>query len=128
MAEEPRELGFGRYLRRQRILRGISRNEVVRVTKVSLDYVEALENDQFEKLPPRAFVVGFLRVLSRYAGLDETEVVNRFLAETVQKKGEEEARIEKIGYFRRHGRTLLALGGLACFLFLMFFPYFRHRS
>jgi cytoskeletal protein RodZ len=128
LADEPRELSFGQYLRRQRILRGISRNEVLRVTKVSLEYVEALENDQFDKLPPRAFVVGFLRVLCRYAGLDVDEVVNRFLAESAQRKGLEETRTAEVGYVRRNMRALLAICGLACFLFLMFLPYFRHRS
>jgi cytoskeletal protein RodZ len=128
LADEPRELRFGQYLRRQRILRGISRGDVVRVTKVSLDYLEALENGQFEKLPPPAFVVGFLRVLSRYAGLDVDEVVNRFLAESAERQESEETEVRDFGYLRRHGRTLLAICGLACLLFLMFLPYFRHRS
>lgn len=128
LADEPRELRFGAYLRRQRILRGISRNDVIRVTKVSPDYLEALEAGRFEKLPPPAFVVGFLRVLSRYAGLDADDVVNRFLAEAAQRQVPEETEAREIGLFRRRGRTLLALCGLACLLFLMFLPYFRHRS
>src|SRR5512137_791652 len=66
--ELPKELNFGLYLRRERILRGISRDEVMRVTKVSPKYVEAIEANRLQDLPPKAFVVGFLRVFSDYAG------------------------------------------------------------
>lgn len=128
LADEPRELGFGQYLRRQRILRGISRNDVVRVTKVSLEYLEALENNQFEKLPPRAFVVGFLRVLSRYAGLDGDEVVNRFLSEEALRKETEVVQAQETGYFRRHLRMFLVIFGVVGLLALMFLPYLRHSS
>ncbi len=128
LADEPRELGFGQYLRRQRILRGISRNDVVRVTKISLEYLEALENNQFEKLPPRTFVVGFLRVLSRYAGLDGDEVVNRFLAEEALRKETEVVQIRETGYFRRHARLFLVICGVLGLLLLMFLPYLRRNA
>lgn len=128
VAEEPRELSFGRYLRRQRILRGISRSEVVRVTKVSLDYYEALENNEFDRLPPQPFVVGFLRVFARFAGLDPEDLVNRFLSERDLQGNTEEIDTIQNGYFRRNLKTFLALCGLACFLFLIFLPYFRARS
>ncbi|MFH1262268.1 MAG: helix-turn-helix transcriptional regulator [Pseudomonadota bacterium] len=128
VSDEPRELSFGAYLRRQRILRGISRVEVVQVTKVSVEYLEALENNQFEKLPPRAFVVGFLRVLSRYAGLDADEIVNRYLTETTQRtKSSEDTETFEVGYFRRHRRLWLALCGAAALLSLILMPYLRHH-
>lgn len=87
--KEGREITFGEYLRRQRALRGISRDEIQRITKVSAKYIDALEANRFHDLPPKAFVVGFLRVLSKYAGLDETEVVNRFLVEQASQGGQE---------------------------------------
>jgi cytoskeletal protein RodZ len=124
VVSESRGLTFGQFLRRERILRGISRDEIVRVTKVSPEYYEALESNHFDQLPPKAFVVGFLRVLSRYAGLDSDEVVNRFLAQA----GEAAARFDMgdDGFWRKNYRKLLTFCGVACLLILMFAPLFRH--
>ena len=118
------EMSFGRYLRRQRVLRGISRDEVIRATKVSSEYLEALESNCFERLPPSTFVVGFLRTLSRYAGLDSDELVNRFLEEA-RRRGRTEPEMrcaEPEGFLRRHFRKLLVLAGAACLLFLLASP------
>jgi len=123
---EPRELSFGLYLRRERILRGISREEVMRVTKVSPNYVEALEANRFDHLPPKAFVVGFLRVFSTYAGLNSDEVVNRFLTEMAHKEAYEEAKAKNIRSWRRHLRLIIGISSAVIILALMFAPLF-HR-
>jgi cytoskeletal protein RodZ len=122
------ELSFGQYLRRERILRGISRKEIIAFTKVREEYLDALENNQFERLPPKAFVMGFLRVFSKYAGLDGDAVVNRYLTAIAHQEAYEEKGHPKAGLFRRNLRMILALSGLACLLLAMFFPYFRHRA
>jgi cytoskeletal protein RodZ len=121
------ELSFGQFLRRERVLRGISRREIIAFTKVSEDYLSALENNQFDRLPPKAFVVGFLRVLSRYAGLDSDAIVNRYLAEIAQREAYEESAHERQGFLARHYRKLLVATGFACLILLIFFPYFRGR-
>lgn len=70
---------FGDYIRKQRELRQITQEEVSEVTKVSLKYLNALENDRPEFLPAKPFIVGFLRVYSKYLGLDDDAVVTRYL-------------------------------------------------
>jgi cytoskeletal protein RodZ len=120
---EGRDLTFGQYLRRERILRGISVDEIVRVTKVSAEYYEALENNHFEQLPPQAFVVGFLRVLSRYAGLDGDEVVNRFLGCRAMNRSDGDT--ASSGLMRRRWRRILVACGFACLVILMFLPLMR---
>ncbi|MFH1018052.1 MAG: helix-turn-helix transcriptional regulator [Pseudomonadota bacterium] len=124
VVSESHEMTFGQFLRRERVLRGISREEILRVTKVSPDYYEALESNRFGQLPPKAFVVGFLRVLSRYAGLDSDEVVNRFLAEV--SSGGPQIDESDGGFWRRHYRKLLMYCGVMCLLILIFAPLFRH--
>lgn len=71
--------GFGLWLRRQREVREIPLREVADVTKISLRYLEALEQDRFDVLPAPVFAKGFLREYARYVGLDADEVVNSFL-------------------------------------------------
>jgi len=70
--------GFGRWLARERELRGLSRDEVTRATKLAPGTVEALESGEEARMPPRAYVVGYLRSYAVAAGLDPDEVVLRY--------------------------------------------------
>jgi cytoskeletal protein RodZ len=63
-------------------MREIPLREVADVTKISLRYLEALEQDRFDVLPAPVFAKGFLREYARYVGLDVDEVVNSFLTAT----------------------------------------------
>jgi cytoskeletal protein RodZ len=69
---------FGRWLVRERELRGLARDEVTRATKLAPGVVEALESGEAARIPPRAYVVGYLRAYAAAAGLDSDEVVLRF--------------------------------------------------
>ena len=69
---------FGRYLSRQRELRGMTRAEVARLTRLSPLSVDALEEDRFEALPARVFVVGYLRMYATAIGMNPDEAVLRF--------------------------------------------------
>lgn len=71
---------FGSWLRRQREVREISLREISDISKISLRYLEALEQDRFEILPNAVFTRGFLREYARFVGLDPDEVVNYFLS------------------------------------------------
>ncbi|WP_242345146.1 helix-turn-helix domain-containing protein [Anaeromyxobacter terrae] len=75
---EERLAAFGRWLARERELRGLSRDEVTRATKLAPGVVEALESGEEARMPPRAYVVGYLRSYAVAVGLDATEVVLRF--------------------------------------------------
>jgi len=115
-------LDFGQFLRRERTLRGISRIEVMRVTKVNEKYIQALETNQLKLLPPKTFVIGFLRVFARYAGMDSEEVINRFLIEVEKQDTSLSLKQNKMNFFQKHAKKILALCGLAGLLALMFFP------
>jgi transcriptional regulator with XRE-family HTH domain len=71
---------FGGWLRRQRELRQVSLREIADVTKISIRYLEALEDDRFDVLPAPVFAKGFLKEYARYVGLDPDEVVVVVLA------------------------------------------------
>ena len=81
---------FGTWLRRQRELREITLREIADTSKISLRYLQALEDDRFELLPAPVFAKGFLRQYARYVGIDPEEAVNFYLTADGLAKEEEE--------------------------------------
>jgi cytoskeletal protein RodZ len=77
-ANRERLAAFGRWLVRERELRGLGRDEVGRATKLAPGVVEALESGEEGRIPPRAYVVGYLRAYASAVGLDADEAVLRF--------------------------------------------------
>jgi cytoskeletal protein RodZ len=76
--QQERLAAFSTWLGRERELRGLSRAEVVRVTRLAPNVVESLEAGDPPRLPPRAYMVGYLRAYAAAVGLDPDEVVLRF--------------------------------------------------
>ena len=89
---EPGGGSFGQWLRRQREVREIGLREIAETSKISLRYLEALEQDRFELLPAPVFAKGFLREYSKFVGLDPDEVVNFFLSALPEEQRESEQR------------------------------------
>jgi cytoskeletal protein RodZ len=87
---EPETASFGDWLRRQREMREISLRDIADRTKISLRYLQAMEDDRFDLLPAPIFAKGFLREYARYVGLSPDEVVNHYLAVQQQQSPEEE--------------------------------------
>jgi cytoskeletal protein RodZ len=69
---------FGRYLRRERELRGITLEQIAETTRIGLMHLRALESEVPDRSTARVFVVGYLRAYARAIGLDEDETVLRF--------------------------------------------------
>jgi len=62
---------FGERLKRERELREVTLEEITSGTRIGPRFLEALENEQWEKLPGGVFNRGFVRSIARYLGLDE---------------------------------------------------------
>src|SRR5256885_17219405 len=58
----------GAYLRQLRETRGVSLEEIVRVTRVSSSYLHALEGDDFSALPEPVFTRRFSRAYCQVLG------------------------------------------------------------
>ena len=69
---------FGENLRREREMRGVSLEEISSATKISLRFLEAIEREDFSKLPGGIFSRSFIRSYARYLGLDEERVVAEY--------------------------------------------------
>jgi len=71
-------VAFGRFLVQERELRGLSREDVVRATRLPASAVEAIESGDAARTPHRAYVVVFLRGYAGAVGLDPDDVVLRY--------------------------------------------------
>jgi cytoskeletal protein RodZ len=69
---------FGERLKHERELREVSPNEVVVATRISLRFLQALENEDWDKLPGGVFNRGFVRAIARYLGLDEEKLLAEY--------------------------------------------------
>ncbi len=69
---------FGERLKRERELREVSMDELTKATRISTRFVEALENEDWAKLPGGIFGHGFVRTIARYLGLDEEALLGEY--------------------------------------------------
>lgn len=69
---------LGSILREAREAKGLTLSEAQDATRISLKYLEALENAQYDALPTRVHVRGYLRNYARYLGLDPDPLLERY--------------------------------------------------
>jgi hypothetical protein len=69
----------GARLRRSRLRRGLSIEDVSRVTKVKPGYLELIEEEGFSRLPARVYVRGFVMAYATCVGLDPRAVATSYL-------------------------------------------------
>ncbi len=80
---------FGDELKRERLIREISLEEISSATKISLRLLTALESSDMRKLPAPVFTRGFIRSYSRCLGIDPEEMVNAYIADLAPEKSRE---------------------------------------
>ena len=81
-------VSFGEELKRERELREITLREVSESTKISLRYLEALEQNDFEQLPGGVFNRGFVRAYSQFIGIDPESTVDAYIQQENAQLGE----------------------------------------
>lgn len=69
---------FGERLKREREMREVSVDELTKATRISVRFIEALENENWERLPGGVFGRGFVRTIARYLGLDEEALLGEY--------------------------------------------------
>jgi cytoskeletal protein RodZ len=69
---------FCRWLKQERELRDLTAEEIAASTRLTPAVIAALESGDEGRMPPRAYVVGYLRSYAGAAGLDADEVVLRW--------------------------------------------------
>lgn len=69
---------LGETLRRARLSKNVTFEDAERVTRIRREYLEALEREEFTKLPAPVYARGFLRSYAGYLGLDPGELMPFF--------------------------------------------------
>jgi len=69
---------LGEYMRSAREARGISLRDAAQQTRIRFNYLKALEEEDFSRLPGEVFVKGFLKNYGKFLRLEEYEVMKRY--------------------------------------------------
>jgi cytoskeleton protein RodZ len=70
---------IGEFFKQVRETKGLTIDEVASKTRIRTDFVKALEDGNFAKLPDQVFARGFVRSYARSLGLDEDDAIHRFV-------------------------------------------------
>jgi cytoskeletal protein RodZ len=116
----------GEFFRQVRETKGLTVEEVASKTRIRSDFVKALEDGNFAKLPDQVFARGFVRSYARSLGLDEEDAISRFTESAgsfYEKQGERERlrqRQVEEDRRRRANRKAVVIAVLAAVLTLIF--------
>ncbi len=72
---------LGERLRQQREARGISPLQVEIDTRIRANVIQALEEGDYDSLPPEPFLRGLIRSYSNYLGIDSPEMLDLYAAD-----------------------------------------------
>lgn len=118
---------FGERLKRERELREVTLQEITSATRIGPRFLEALENEDWEKLPGGVFNRGFVRSIARYLGLDEEALLGEYdLAHGAQVAAEDPPE-HQINSSRRWKPAAVMLGALVLLAALIAAGFFAWR-
>src|SRR5260370_19862797 len=69
---------IGEKLRLARETRGIALREISEQTRISMRYLEAIESDDYRRLPGGIFNRSFIRAYAKHIGYDEQEAIEEY--------------------------------------------------
>jgi cytoskeleton protein RodZ len=78
---------FGEQLRLAREARGVSLREISEQTRISMRYLEAIETDEYKRLPGGIFNRSFIKAYAKYIGYDEKAALEGY-ARTAREHGD----------------------------------------
>lgn len=78
---------IGEKLRLARETRGIALREISEQTRISMRYLEAIEGDDYKRLPGGIFNRSFIRAYAKFIGYDEHEAIEDY-TRTLRERGE----------------------------------------
>jgi cytoskeleton protein RodZ len=98
------DTGIGATLREARTRRKVDLSEVEAAIKVRVRYLQAIENEEWNALPGRAYARGFIRTYAIYLGLDGDRLADDYQRATAVPGGERvPKRVEPVPTGMREG-------------------------
>lgn len=122
----------GETLKQRRLERNLSIDEVAEVTKIGVFFLQALESNEFKKLPKGAFPKMFVRSYARYLGLDDDKVVQMFYEQIAAAEAPAEmfaaASAPTSRNMKRSRHTVQAIAAVAILLALAVSAYLIYQA
>jgi len=104
---DEKQEGFGATLRRERLLRQISLEEVSEATKIRQSFLQALEEEKCEALPEEIFIRGFIMAYAEHIGIDGRQIVDRYIAQVAPPAVMDEEEEQVYPWVKRSSRVFL---------------------
>lgn len=74
----PPKEGLGEKLTKRRIALGYDIKDIEKSIRIRAKYIEAIENGNYDKLPPEVYVKGFIKSYANFLKLDENRVLKAY--------------------------------------------------
>ena len=120
----------GEKLKEKRLEKGLTLEDVSKSTKIKQEFLEFIENGQYEKLPSVSYAQGFVRNYAGFLGLNEKEIMAIFRREfegeklySVLPKGFERQDEFPIKRFKIGRNVFFIIFGIFIFLGYILFQY-----
>jgi len=85
---------IGEKLRLARETRGIALRDISEQTRISMRYLEAIETNDYQRLPGGIFNRSFIRAYAKFVGYDEQEAIEEY-SRTLRQQGEDDDDLPK---------------------------------
>ncbi|MDA0990496.1 MAG: helix-turn-helix transcriptional regulator, partial [Verrucomicrobia bacterium] len=72
-------MALGSQLHEARRKRNLTASEVAAGTRVKVQFIEALENEDFDKFPAPIYGKGFIKLYAEYVGLDPRPLIDEYI-------------------------------------------------
>ena len=130
---------LGEFLRQERQKHGVTLEQIASATKINVKTLHSLESDQYQDLPAKPFIRGFVISYARFIGLDPKRVLSEFssyIDERQKERPNREGGHSGYAFDKREGeqtRTLLwiVMGGfivLGSIIILFLKPSLHHHK
>lgn len=114
---------LGKLLKEAREKKEISIKELAKISKIQIHYLDAIENNHFEKTPGDPYTLGYINTLIKYYDLDKELIINLY-KDSVQKTKNNEIVINRIQDKNQYYYIKYFFTGFIFLLFTMFFYKF----
>ncbi|MEI6808672.1 MAG: helix-turn-helix domain-containing protein [bacterium] len=72
------DMGIGETLRNARLAKGQTTSQVAAATRIKIQVIEGLENDDFSSIPAAIYCKGFIKIYAEYLGLPSATLVEEY--------------------------------------------------
>lgn len=121
ISETPiQKTGLAEFLKLKRQEKNLTLERLSDLTKIQLYHLEALEEGQFEKLPPSVYRDGILKRLSKFLDADEGEIMEAYkngIKSLIQTASPDLAYQKESYFILTYNKLMIFAGGLLLIIF-----------